>query len=357
MNFKNWEKDNGQNSSKKAAATNGVANMKSTKEGKKTDYTKWVDQVKEIPDDLLRRFKEQPRRKINQKKIQQYAEEMQERIANGERPQIKPGVVMLTNDPNCPFELISGEHRWEACKLVGCKFVAYIEPWMPLEKQKELALAYNHEGEEMTPGEVALYLQDLQDDNSRYNVSKLARICSRSRGWVQAHLDLLDLRQNLFDIMQEPEAKDRIPIAIAREIAKLPASGPHQQAAYQEIQDEEMTAKQATSYVQRKLQAIERGENGTPPPPKKKQTAKSARDELTEWLRKTLKEAVQKRGNNMDPFHEMFGNLSELEQERVKQQCRDLNGKIDSIATAITTVQNHPKKKNVIVEKKSTERM
>src|SRR3989338_7581697 len=95
------------------------------------------------------------------------------------------------------YELIAGERRLRAAKLVGLKQVPIIIRDEPADKIKlELALVENIQREDLNPVERAKAFKELLEKFS-YTLDSLAKKISKSRPYVSNSLRILDLPEKI----------------------------------------------------------------------------------------------------------------------------------------------------------------
>jgi ParB/RepB/Spo0J family partition protein len=134
--------------------------------------------------------------------------------------QSTPGIVTLIDgDKSFDAQLIDGERRLRACRLLGCPFRA--------EVVKESADAFaasfaaNFGKQEHDAIEIAHGLGRLRDGGR--TTASMAALAGKSDGWVIGHLNLLKLHPDVQAMMLPDEAdeKYRITFQIAQLLSRL----------------------------------------------------------------------------------------------------------------------------------------
>lgn len=115
-----------------------------------------TEQLKEIAVDKIKIAPRQPRQIFDPEKLAELAESIKELGV------IQPVVVRPDQDGG--YELIAGERRWRACKMLGHKTIpAVIKDYHDLEATA-VALIENIQRENLNPLEEALAYQQLMEE-------------------------------------------------------------------------------------------------------------------------------------------------------------------------------------------------
>jgi ParB family chromosome partitioning protein len=179
----------------------------------------------EIPVDLIRRGKYQPRREMNPEALQELALSIK---AQGVMQPIVVRPVGRAGD-EVLYEIIAGERRWRATQQAGLDTIPAIIRNVPDEAAIAMALIENIQREDLNAMEEAMALQRLKDEfelthqevadavgKSRVTVTNLLRLMTL-QGDVQKMLELGELEMgHARAILSLPEAEQR---RTAREIA------------------------------------------------------------------------------------------------------------------------------------------
>jgi ParB/RepB/Spo0J family partition protein len=141
-------------------------------------------QVEEFDANRVRPMPNQPRKRFAG--IRELADSIEE------IGQATPGIVMLIDeDPKFDAQLIDGERRLRACKLIGAPFRAEIRPAGDIEASFAASFAANFGKQEHDAIEIAEALRRMQAAGK--TPAQIARIAGKSEPWVYSHLGLLKL--------------------------------------------------------------------------------------------------------------------------------------------------------------------
>ena len=169
----------------------------------------------------IRPFADQPRKEFDEEELLGLANSIEE-IGLQQPVSVKP----IYDDPLHDFELIDGERRYRACKLIGLGHIlAFILPDMKKDKQFALSVAANFCRVGHTPMETAFALRIIVDGFLKNGVDgehlgkdecieKAARIFGRSAGWASQHLSLLRLCPEVQSYLVKKEISFQIGIAL-----------------------------------------------------------------------------------------------------------------------------------------------
>jgi ParB family chromosome partitioning protein len=134
--------------------------------------------------------------------------------------QSTPGIVtLLEGDKDFDAQLIDGERRLRACKLLGKPFRAEVQKDTP--DAFAASFAANFGKQEHDCIEIAFALGRLRDEGR--TVQQLAALAGKSTCWVSQHLAILKLHPDVQGMMLAKE-DDGEPLADF--IPDRPASGP-----------------------------------------------------------------------------------------------------------------------------------
>lgn len=144
--------------------------------------------LRDMPVDLIRRGKYQPRVDMNQEAL--------EDLANSIKVQgvVQPIVVRPVGHDM--YEIIAGERRWRATQLAGLDKIPAIVRDVPDEAAVAMALIENIQREELNPIEEAAALQRLIDEFEMTHM-QAAEAVGRSRVAVSNLLRLLSLVEDV----------------------------------------------------------------------------------------------------------------------------------------------------------------
>ena len=144
-----------------------------------------LDINKIIPD------KDQPRKFFSKEHIYELSESIKEHGV------IQPIIVRKVGDN---YQIIAGERRWQAAKLVGLTKIPAIIRVMDDNKSFEISLIENIQRQDLMPIEEAEGYNRLIEDFG-YTHEKLSKIIGKSRSHVTNFLRLLGLPQRVKDLI------------------------------------------------------------------------------------------------------------------------------------------------------------
>jgi len=139
--------------------------------------------VDEIEIDLIIPNRDQPRKEFDKDKIQNLANSIHEHGL------IQPIILKRSGSF---YEIIAGERRWRACKVLGYKKVQAIIKDVDAFTIAQLALIENLQREDLNPIEEAMAFQNLIMEYSMTQES-LARIVGKSRSYITNYMRMLKL--------------------------------------------------------------------------------------------------------------------------------------------------------------------
>ena len=145
-------------------------------------------ELKEIPVDLIRRGKYQPRRDMDQEALQELADSIS---AQG----VMQPIVLRSVGPE-QYEIIAGERRWRAAQLAGLDAIPALIKEVPDEAAIAMALIENIQREDLNPIEEAIALQRLQRE-FELTQEQVAHAVGKSRSTVTNLLRLMSLRDDV----------------------------------------------------------------------------------------------------------------------------------------------------------------
>ncbi len=187
--------------------------------------------ILKIPVHRIRRFADQPRKYFRKDALRKLGESLLQ-----EGQQIPIEVIRVEGDENAGFELVDGERRWRAAKLVGIPSLdAIVKPKREIadartQHRKSLTVNFCREGHSKL--EVALAL--LKEREAGTSPDALARICGRSLPWVYAHLAITRLVPELLVLLDPDLPREKqLAFQLAYELAKAPHA--RQMGTYEEV--------------------------------------------------------------------------------------------------------------------------
>jgi len=212
-----------------------------------------------IPVNKIRAFAAQPRDNFSDDGLLELAGSIAE---IGQQTPVSVRVVH--DDEQYEFELIDGERRLRACKLIDAKSIlAFVYQEMDENKQFVSSVAANFCRVGHTPLETAKALSRMIEHFYRDSVArgtgdkeecvkKAARVCGKSTTWVYQHHNLLLLCEKVQDYLKTRE----ISFQIALSLSSLKPE--HQFKFAQHILQFHLDQKQALNYIRNHSQPDER---------------------------------------------------------------------------------------------------
>ena len=196
------------------------------------------EQLRELPIELLKRGKYQPRT--------QFRQEALEELANSIRAQgvVQPIVVRPLSGGE--YEIVAGERRWRAAQLAGLQTIPAVVRNIPDEAAVAVALIENIQRENLNPIEEGTALQRLIDEFAMTH-QQVADSVGRSRASVTNLLRLLTLNP---DVRQMVDNGD-LDMGHAR--ALLALEGSNQSKAAREVVERDLSVRETERLV-KKLQ-------------------------------------------------------------------------------------------------------
>jgi ParB family chromosome partitioning protein len=150
-------------------------------------------EVKEIPVEQIIPNPHQPRRNFS-------SSDLEDLVASIKEHGIIQPLVVSKNDGS--FELIAGERRWRAAKIVGLKTIPAIVRDATKQQKIEWALIENLQRADLNPLEEALAYRALMDEFNFTQEQAAARV-GKSRPAVANTLRLLELPEEIQDALRD----------------------------------------------------------------------------------------------------------------------------------------------------------
>lgn len=179
---------------------------------------------------------------------------------------VQPVVVRKVDDK---YELVAGERRWRACKLLNLKEIDAIVKDYSTEQTSEIALVENLQRQDLDPIEEACAYQRLKD-TFKLTQEEIAERIGRSRSHIANILRLLKLPE----FIQNKLSAGDISIGQARPLLML-KSDDLQQKMLDKITDEDLNARQ--------IEALVKEWNDPKPKTQKVSSKKEDSAELRQW--------------------------------------------------------------------------
>ena len=151
------------------------------------------EQLKQIPLDLIRRGKYQPRRDMHADTLEELAESIK---AQGV---MQPIVIRPVDASN--YEIIAGERRWRAAQLAGLESIPALIRHVADEAAIAMSLIENIQREDLNPIEEAVALKRLQDEFELTH-RQVAQAVGKSRTAVTNLLRLIVLDSEVKKLLE-----------------------------------------------------------------------------------------------------------------------------------------------------------
>ena len=193
-------------------------------------------ELREVPVDLIRRGKYQPRRDIDQEALQELADSIK---AQGV---MQP--IVLRPVGGDKYEIIAGERRWRATQLAGLDTIPALVRDVPDEAAIAMSLIENIQREDLNPIEEALALQRLQQE-FELTQQQVAEAVGKSRTTVTNLLRLMSLQDDVRTLLEHGD------IEMGHGKALLGLSGEEQSAAARTVVSRGLSVRQAEALVRK----------------------------------------------------------------------------------------------------------
>lgn len=195
-------------------------------------------ELKDIPVDLIRRGKYQPRRDMDQEALQELAESIKVQGV------MQPIVVRPIGPDN--YEIIAGERRWRATQLAGLDTIPALVKNVPDEAAIAMALIENIQREDLNPIEEAIALQRLQQEFG-LTQQQVAHAVGKNRTTVTNLMRLMSLRDDVRTMVEHGDLE----MGHGRALLGLPSE--EQSAAARTVASKGMSVRQTEALVRRLL--------------------------------------------------------------------------------------------------------
>ncbi len=196
------------------------------------------DELRQLPIDLLRRGKYQPRTHMDPAALEELAASIK---AQGV---VQP--IVVRSLPNGEYEIVAGERRWRAAQLAGLESIPAVVRKIPDEAAIAIALIENIQRENLNPVEEANALQRLIDEFGMTH-QQVAEAVGRSRAAVTNLLRLLTLQADVREMLEQA----RMDMGHAR--ALLALEGGAQSKAAHQVVEKGLSVRETENLVRRLL--------------------------------------------------------------------------------------------------------
>lgn len=194
-------------------------------------------ELRELPLDLIRRNRYQPRRVIDPEALEELARSVRTRGV------VQPVVVRPSEDGR-HYELVAGERRWRAAQMAELDAIPAVVKELSDEAALGVALVENIQRQDLNPIEEALAIKRLVDDFDLTH-QEAGDAVGRSRAAVSNLLRLLDLREDVRRRLEEGE------LEMGHARALLPLQGEVQSRAAAEVVARGLSARETEALVRR----------------------------------------------------------------------------------------------------------
>lgn len=222
----------------------------------------------EIPLTSIRPNPDQPRTNFKKEELEELASSIEKDGL------LQPIVVRPVGDE---YEIIAGERRWQACRMLDLKTVPVRIKAADDEKVLELALIENIQRSDLNPIEEAYGYKRLME-RKNMTQSELAQVVSKGRSTIANALRLLELPEEAQQLLFE----EKITAGHARAILSIPSKEGRQKLT-EKLMNEKLSVREAEALARliagRESQKDERAQR--PPMPQSfKTTARNLRQSL-----------------------------------------------------------------------------
>lgn len=215
--------------------------------------------LSDIPVDLIRRGKYQPRRDMHPEALEELANSIK---AQGVMQPIVVRPIGRTSDgmggDETLYEIIAGERRWRATQQAGLDSIPAIVRDVPDEAAIAMALIENIQREDLNAMEEAMALQRLKEEFELTH-QEVADAVGKSRVTVTNLLRLTTLQPDVQKMLEQGD----IEMGHARAILSLPEV--EQRVAAKEVAGKALSVRQTEAYVRRLLQQKENTQGSNTP--------------------------------------------------------------------------------------------
>jgi len=212
-----------------------------------------------IPVDLIRRGKYQPRRDMHPEALEELANSIK---AQGVMQPIVVRPIGRASDgkggEEILYEIIAGERRWRATQQAGLDTIPAIVREVPDEAAIAMALIENIQREDLNAMEEAMALQRLKEE-FQLTHQEVADAVGKSRVTVTNLLRLTSLQSDVQKMLEQGD----IEMGHARAILGLPEA--EQRSAAKEVASKALSVRQTEAYVRRLLQQKENTQGNSAP--------------------------------------------------------------------------------------------
>lgn len=204
---------------------------------KKVAVTSVKEDIAEIGTEKITPNPHQPRQVFEEESLNELASSIKEHGI------LQP--LILTGGKNDKYEVLAGERRLKAAKLIGLKKVPAIVRTASEQQKLELAIVENVQRKNLNPMEEALSFQKLINDFS-LTQDGVAKKVGKNRSWIANHLRLFKLPSEIQDALSEEKiTMGHAKVILALEEEKL------QKELFNKIVNEKFSVREAEGRVKK----------------------------------------------------------------------------------------------------------
>ena len=196
-----------------------------------------VRELRELPLDLIRRNRFQPRRLIDPEALEDLAQSIRSQGV------VQPIVVRPGGDGQ-HFELVAGERRWRAAQMAELAVIPAVVKELSDEAALGVALIENIQRQDLNPIEEAIAIKRLIDDFDLTH-QEAGDAVGRSRAAVSNLLRLLDVRDDVRQLLEAGE------LEMGHARALLSLEGEVQSRAAAEVVARDLSVRDTEALVRR----------------------------------------------------------------------------------------------------------
>ncbi len=201
--------------------------------------------LRNLPVDVIRKGRYQPRHEIAEEALQELADSIR---AQGV---VQPVVVRPLPEGGGHYELIAGERRWRAAQLAGLHEIPAVVREVPDQAAMAMGLIENIQREELNPIEEAAALHRLIEEFGLTH-QETAEAVGRSRAAVSNLLRLLTLEPKVKQMLEAGE------LEMGHARALLSLDGAAQIKAAEEVAKRGLSVRETEQLVRRLLKPAEK---------------------------------------------------------------------------------------------------
>jgi ParB family chromosome partitioning protein len=226
--------------------------------------------------DQLRPGRYQPRQQLSEGSLAELADSIREQGVL--QPLIvRPGKPTADGSARAPYEIVAGERRWRAAKIVGLETVPVVVRELDDQSALAIALIENLQREDLNPIDQAQSLSRLADEFDLTH-EQVAKAVGRSRASVSNLLRLLDLQDDVKQLL----AQGKIDMGHAR--ALLPLDAKRQISMARKTEAKALSVRQVEQAVRDLLAAATSGTS-----------QKRGIDLQTRWLQQQIAQELKQK--------------------------------------------------------------